>query len=245
MSEVRQILEKLYDMADSNEKLPHQPYSKWDAKYAERLSKAFGVEIVLRAGRSKLRGGTLCIITEDGAVSYKITIYENQPGNLEHEISHFIQFAVFGNECLMDRKNYAMEEIRAESTAYAICVLTGNHTRCNRSVPYIRKYAEVAGIDPRTLIPEIESRVAEFVRRGVMPPAYEPIEQPPPVQVRQVQEPPPPRLRDRRRRRALHPLRPEGQRAAIEDVRRAVTHSRVNHTVRNGDRHQAVKSGFL
>lgn len=177
--DVRGLLEDLYDKADGDEKYPSQPYSKWDADYARRISEAFGIRITLRAGRSKYRGATLSIITEDGVTRYEITMYENQPGNLEHEISHYIQFGLFGRECLMDRKNYAIEEIRAESTAYVICMMTGNRSREGRSVPYVRKYAKEARIDPRTLIPEIEERVAEFMKRGVMPPVYAPIVHPP------------------------------------------------------------------
>ena len=184
--QVRSLLEDLYGKAAGGAKYEKpQPYSKWDAAYARKLSEAFGVRITLRAGRSKRRGGTLAIITEHDrktgkpTTRYEITIYENQPGNLEHEIAHFIQFAVFGNECRMDRKNYAIEEIRAESTAYVICMMSGNDSREARSVPYVRRYMRDAGVDPRSLIPEIEERVAEFLRHGVMPPAYPPIEQGP------------------------------------------------------------------
>ena len=185
ISRVRRLLEDLYGKAGTDAAYKPQPYSKWDAKYAERLSESFGVKITLRAGRSKRRGGTLAIITEhdrktgEPTTRYEITIYENQPGNLEHEISHYIQFGIFGRECLMDRKNYAIEEIKAESTAYIICTMTGNHSREARSVPYVRRYLGDAGIDPRSLIPEIEERVAEFLRHGIMPPRYSPIVQAP------------------------------------------------------------------
>ena len=181
----REMLVELYRKARADVRYKPQPYARWDAEYARRLSASFGVKITLRAGRSKRRGGTLAIITEcdrktgEQATRYEITIYENQPGNLEHEIAHFIQFGMFGRECLMDRRNYAIEEIRAESTAYIICMMSGNRSREARSVPYVRRYMKDAGVDPRSLIPEIEDRVAEFLRHGIMPPAYSPIVQAP------------------------------------------------------------------
>ena len=185
ISQARRLLEGLYGKASGGAKYGRQPYSKWDAEYAQTLSESFGVKITLRAGGSKRRGGTLAIISEpdphtgEYSTRYEITIYENQPGNLEHEIAHFIQFGVFGNECRMDRKNYAIEEIRAESTAYVICMMSGNDSREARSVPYIRRYMKDAGVDPHSLIQEIEARVAEFLRRGVIPPKYSPIVQGP------------------------------------------------------------------
>lgn len=182
---IREVLVELYRKAGADVRYKPQPYARWNAEYARRISASFGVKITLRAGRSKRRGGTLAIITEcdrktgEPTTRYEIPIYENQPGNLEHEIAHYIQFAVFGNECLMDRKNYAIEEIKAESTAYVICMISGNHSREARSVPYIRRYMRDAGVDPRSLIPEIEDRVAEFLRHGIMPPEYSPIVQGP------------------------------------------------------------------
>ena len=181
----REMLMDLYRKAKADVRYEPQPYARWDAEYARRISASFGVKITLRAGRSKRRGGTLAIITEcnrktgEPTTRYEITIYENQPGNLEHEIAHYIQFAVFGKECLMDRKNYAIEEIRAESTAYVICMMSGNHSREARSVPYVRRYLKDARVDPRSLVPEIEDRVAEFLRHDIMPPKYPPIVQGP------------------------------------------------------------------
>lgn len=176
---IREMLVNLYRKARTDVRYESQPYARWDAEYARRISASFGVKITLRAGRSKLRGGTLSIISQDGLTWYHITIYENQPGNLEHEIAHFIQFAVFGRECLMDRKNYAIEEIRAESTAYILCMMAGNSSREARSVPYIRKYMREAGVDPESLVSDIEERVAEFLRHGIIPPKYSPIVQVP------------------------------------------------------------------
>ena len=183
---VREMLVELYRKARTDVRYKPQPYARWDAEYARNLSASFGVKITLRAGRSKRRGGTLAIITEAGrragepaTVRYEITIYENQPGNLEHEIAHYIQFAVFGRECLMDRKNYSIEEIRAEYTAYILSMMTGNNSREARSVPYIRRYMRDAGVDSHSLIPDLEARVAEFLRHGIMPPKYSPIVQAP------------------------------------------------------------------
>ena len=79
----------------------------------------------------------------------------------------------------MDRRSYAIEEIRAESTAYVMSMLAGNTSREARSVPYIRRYMADAGVEPESLIPNIESRVAEFNKRGIVPPKYEPIIQKP------------------------------------------------------------------
>jgi hypothetical protein len=176
---VRETLVELYRKARADVRYRPQPYARWDAEYARRLSESFGVKITLRAGRSKIRGGTLSITTQDGLTWYHITIYENQPGNLEHEIAHYIQFAVFGKTCLMDKKNYAIEEIKAESTAYVLSVMAGNDSREARSVPYVRKYMREAGVDPESLISDIEDRVAEFLRHGIMPPKYSPIVQGP------------------------------------------------------------------
>ena len=79
---------------------------------------------------------------------------------------------MFGAECLMDRRNYAIEEIRAESTAYVLSMMAGNDSRESRSVPYIRRYMKDVKVDPETLIPNIERRVAEFARCGVLPSKY-------------------------------------------------------------------------
>ena len=177
---VRSLLEGLYAKARGAKKYEPQPYSKWNKQYAERLSESFGVKIILRAGRSKIRGATLSITTGGGrAPEFEITVYENQPGNLEHEVAHYIEFGLFGSECRMDRRNYAIEEIRAESTAYVMSMLAGNTSREARSVPYIRRYMADAGVEPEELIPNIEARVAEFDRRGIVPPKYRPIDEKP------------------------------------------------------------------
>lgn len=176
---IEDTLTELYRKARGDAGYKQQPYARWDKDYAKRISESFGVPIVLRAGRSKVRGGTLAIISRAGQVEYRITIYENQPGNIEHEIAHYIQFAIFGRECLMDKKNYAVEEITAESTAYVLCMMAGNDSREARSVPYVRRYMKAAGIEPESLIPDVKERVEEFLRHQTMPPKYAPIEQKP------------------------------------------------------------------
>lgn len=176
---IEKMLIDLYSKARAGVTYKPQPYARWNKEYARRLSESFGVKITLRAGRSKIRGATLSIITGNGPATYEITVYENQPGNLEHEIAHYIQFGIFGRECLMDRRNYAMEEIRAESTAYVLSMMAGNHTREARSVPYIRRYMKDAGTEPESLMPNVRARVEEFMRHGVIPPKYAPITQKP------------------------------------------------------------------
>ena len=176
---VQKMLTELYRKARTGVTYKPQPYAKWNAEYARQLSESFGIKITLRPGRSKIRGATLSITTGGGPATYEITVYENQPGNLEHEIAHYIQFGIFGHECLMDRRNYAIEEIRAESTAYVLSMAAGNQSREARSVPYIRRYLRDAGTEPELLMSNIEARVDEFMSHGVMPPKYAPIIQKP------------------------------------------------------------------